>query len=155
VLLGMVEETIAIIRSSVPGKSTFCFRLSVSSTQASLIMKVNLLITTHSQRHMFRSKERTGLYTMEGELAATYGVFYQPLRCWSEVYKDYIRREALEGYLPSQLLADIDIMRTQPMMSEIELIAWTLSDFNMDMIVRSKTQYTSFLPEWAFSSRRN
>jgi hypothetical protein len=74
---------------------------------------------------------------MAGELAATYGGFFQPLRCWSEVYEDYIRREALEEDLPSQFLADINIQRMQPMTSEIELIAWTRSDFNVDMIVGS------------------
>jgi hypothetical protein len=74
------------------------------------------------------------------EPTATYGGFYQPLRCWSKVYDDYIRREALEWDLPSQYLADIDIMRTQPIMSEIKLIAWTWSNFNVDMVVGSTGQ---------------
>lgn len=74
---------------------------------------------------------------MAGELTATYGGFYQPLRCWSEVYNDYIRREELEWNLSTQYLADIEIMRKQPMVTDIELIAWTRSDFNVDIVVGS------------------
>jgi hypothetical protein len=83
-------------------------------------------------------------FLVTGELTATYGGSYQPLRCWSEVYEDYIRWEALEGDLPSQYLADVDIMRAQPMMSNIKLIAWTRSDFNVDMVVGS-TDWTFHL----------
>ena len=92
------------------------------------------------QRSMFRSKERTGLYTMAGELTATYGGFYQPFRCWSEVYDDYIRREALERDLATQYLTDLEIMRKQPMATDIELIAWTRSDFNVDIVVGSSNR---------------
>ena len=72
---------------------------------------------------------------MAAEVTATYGGYFQPLRCWSEVYTDYIGREILERDLATQYLADLEILRIQPMSTDIELIAWTRSDFNVDMLV--------------------
>jgi hypothetical protein len=72
---------------------------------------------------------------MAGELGATYGGFYQPLRDWYEVYHKYIRREAIEQDLPTQYLTDLDIVRVQPMKTNIEFVAWTRSDFNVDILV--------------------
>ena len=84
---------------------------------------------------MYRSKERTALCTMAAEVAATYGGYFQPLRCWSEVYTDYLRREILERDLATQYSVDLEILRIQPMSTDIELIAWTRSDFNVDILV--------------------
>ena len=84
---------------------------------------------------MYRSIERTALCTMAAEVVATYGGYFQPLRCWSEVYTDYLRREILERDLATQYLADLEILRIQPMSTDIELIAWTRSDLNVDILV--------------------
>ena len=84
---------------------------------------------------MFRLKERTGLYTMAAEVTATYGGYYQPLRDWTEVYTDYIRRESMERGVATQYLADLEVLRIQSMSTDIALIAWTRSDFNVDILV--------------------
>ena len=73
--------------------------------------RTEIIIFTNTRgvlrRQMFRSKERTALYTMAAEVTATYGGYYQPLRCWIELYNDYIRREILERDMATQYLADL------------------------------------------------
>ena len=87
---------------------------------------------------MFRSKERTGLYTMAAEVTATYGGFYNNLACWLDVYWDYRLRDVLEQDFPSQYLNNISNLQIQPMSNEIEMTAWSRSDFNVDILVGCK-----------------
>jgi hypothetical protein len=66
---------------------------------------------------------------------ASYGGFYQTLNSWRDVYTEYVRRESLERDTATQYLRDLEILRLQPMDTKVEVVAWTRSDFNIDIVV--------------------